>query len=126
MEKIIESTSHLKINLLFNNVGFIKFSEFHELEIESIEKQINCNLLSHVNLTHYFYKKMIESKEKCGICFTCSCTSYLPTPLSLIYAATKSFILSFSKSLAIEAKNYSIDILTLNPDYTKTNIFNKV
>ena len=47
--------------------------------------------------------------------FTSSAAAALPSPFSVQYAATKSFVSSFGASLAPEIKPHGIDVLVFHP-----------
>ena len=63
-----------EIGIVFNNAGYIRFGEFDKSPIEEHLKHIECNSLSHIRITHYFYQKMKEKKRGL-ICFTSSSVS---------------------------------------------------
>jgi short-subunit dehydrogenase len=49
------------------------------------------------------------------VVFTSSAAAAIPSPFSVQYAATKSFISVFGASLAPEVKPYGIDVLVFHP-----------
>lgn len=58
-----------------------------------------------------------QTAKKLRGCFvyTSSAAAAIPSPFSVLYAATKSFLSSFGASLAIETKHLGIDVLVFHP-----------
>jgi hypothetical protein len=54
-----------------------------------------------------------------------SIASYQPTPKLAVYAATKSFVLSFSDAVANELKGTGVTMTALIPSATATNFFRR-
>ena len=117
VEKVIKKERSLAI--LVNNAGFGTAGEFHTLEIESELKEINLNVMALVRLTHAALPNMV-SNRKGAIINVASVASYLVTPLSATYSATKAYVRSFSESLAAEVNQYGITVQALCPGLTRT------
>ncbi|EGC28946.1 hypothetical protein DICPUDRAFT_10447, partial [Dictyostelium purpureum] len=120
------------LKLLFNNVGYLTMEAFNQTTIEAKMEMIQCNVLTAVELTDYFYKQLIKNKSNDSsdsngaILFTSSITGLCPTPFSAMYASGKSFITCFAKSLAIESRYHGIDVLVVQPGLVNTNLFLEV
>ena len=84
---------------------------------------LNVNIHAVMNLTHLFLPDMIKNKA-IGVINISSLASYQPMPYFGIYAATKSYVTSFTIALYEEYKDKNIRVLAVCPGYTKTN-FNK-
>ncbi|KAM9976515.1 hypothetical protein ACTFIR_010356 [Dictyostelium discoideum] len=144
--KEFESNKILKINeirILFNNAGYVTMEGFNQTSYENDKlKMIQCNTLTSIQLTDFFYRIWIENKinnnininndddgyyKKNGvIIFTSSIGAILPTPFSVIYSSCKSFLSNFATSLSLEAKSNDIDILAVQPGRVDTHIFDKL
>ena len=59
------------------------------------------------------------------ILFLASSISKVPSPYMAVYAATKSFVLTFAEGIAEELSNTNITITALQPDATDTDFFHK-
>lgn len=80
----------LEVGVLVNNVGMgLSFSELSSIEDGSLLNDIvNCNALSMAKMCHLVLPQMIERKK--GIVINVgSMTGTIPTPLVLMYGATK-------------------------------------
>ena len=69
-------------------------------------EQIRVNVGAVVALTHLFVRDMV-ARRRGGVINLASITSYLPMAYSAVYAASKSFVLSFSEALGREAVSLS-------------------
>jgi short-subunit dehydrogenase len=118
-----EQTRDLDINLVFNNAGFITTGMFHTISMQRNLLNYHCNATSAVVLSHYFISRMMKrtgfengNGQKRGLLtFTSSGAAYMPSPMSAIYASTKSFLTSFAASLAAEIECEGIDVVCVHP-----------
>ena len=110
----------IQVDGLVNNAGFGGGGKFAESELNLYLRMIDLNVRALVELTHFFLRKMIEQKR--GLIINVSSTaSYQPLAYSAIYAATKSFVTSFTEALWLETKGTGVRVLNLCPGLTKTN-----
>jgi len=70
MEALERATNDITIQILFNNVGYCIMGAFTKTPIDQILRNIECNAISHVKVTHHFMKKMVDKKVKGAIVFT--------------------------------------------------------
>ena len=114
---------NLKIDILINNAGFGFSGLFLKSSFRNYEEMLNVNIYSLTELTHLFLEDMVKL-GKGGIINVSSLASYQPIPYFSIYAATKSYVTSFTLSLYEEYADQGIHVMAVCPGYTKTN-FNK-
>lgn len=110
------------VNMLINNAGFGLFGEFHNLDIKKQLEMIDLNIKVVVELTNYFLA-MIKKAEQGYILNVGSMVGLHPVAYSSVYAASKSFVISFTESIREELKDYPIKVSCLCPGSTKTNFF---
>ncbi len=114
---------NIHISLLINNAGFGNPQEyFHKIDQNIHSDMINLMCLSYVNLIYKFLPPMLEKKSG-GIILISSLAALFPVPLNTIYSASKTFVLKLGINLHAEYSAKGIDILTVCPAYTDTNIF---
>ena len=113
----------IDIDILINNAGFGFSGLFLDSDMKNYKEMLNVNIYSLMDLSHLFLKDMLE-KGRGGIINISSLASYQPMPYFAVYAATKSFVTSFTLALHEEYRDKGINILGVCPGYTKTN-FNK-
>ncbi len=111
----------LTIETLINNAGFGTHGEFIKNDISKEINMINLNISSLVKMTHLFLPKL--KKIKGQILNVASTAAFQPIPNMACYAATKSFVLSFSQAIREELKGTGISVTTLCPGATKTAFF---
>jgi len=112
-----------QVDILINNAGFGFSGLFLESDIKNYKEMLDVNIYSLTSLTHLFLNDMV-ARGNGGIINISSLASYQPMPYFAIYAATKSYVTSFTIALNEEYKDKGIKILGVCPGYTKTN-FNK-
>lgn len=118
-----ETEKHnLEVEWLINNAGFGAMDDFAELELENQMQMITLNISALVALTYRYLKPMRERKRG-TIINVASTASFQPIPYFATYAATKSFVRSFTEAIAEENRPYNINILALNPGPTETGFF---
>ncbi len=113
----------LPIDYLVNDAGFGERGAFLETDIEKEIAMVHLNIITLVSLTKHYLKEMV-SRGSGKIMQVSSVASFLPHPLLAVYAATKSFVRSFSESLQDEIKEHkNVTITVLCPPPTETNFF---
>lgn len=117
LEEIRKTTNSLEIGLLVNNAGLWKMGEYLEISQEDEFKMIDLNIKAPAILTHHFAIHMAD-RRRGGIINVASMFSYMGVPYSAVYAATKAYELVKSESLWYELKKKEIDVLSLNPGLT--------
>jgi hypothetical protein len=115
------------IDVLINNAGFGKFGEFASTDLDEEISMINTNVVAVQVLTKLYLQKMLE-KNSGHILNVASIAGLLPGgPLMSTYYATKSYIVSMTRSISEELriKNSDVKISALCPGPVNTN-FNNV
>jgi short-subunit dehydrogenase len=123
-EAVFADTSQagIDIDVLVNDAGVGQHGLFHEISLDRYQEIINLNITALVTLTRLYLPGMLERK-KGRILQLASVSSYQPTPLLAVYAATKSFILSLSDALVNELKDTGVTVTALIPGPTDTDFF---
>lgn len=112
---------NLRVDILINSAGSGLQGNFDELDLHQQRLMMQLNMVSLTELTHLFVKEMIGRKFG-RILNIGSIASFVSMPSMSVYAATKSYVLSFSESMSNELKQYGdITVTALCPGLTKTN-----
>jgi short-subunit dehydrogenase len=114
----------IEVNVLVNDAGQGEYGEFTRYDFERDVDLIQLNITSVVGLTKFFLKDMISRNEG-KILQVSSLLAKYPTPLMAVYAATKSFVLSFTEALINELKDTKITMTALLPGPGDTDFFHK-
>ncbi len=121
IDQIKEETAHLDIGLLINNAGLWKMGEYFDVALEEELDMIDLNIKAPAILTHHFGKHLIQRGEG-GIINLGSLLAYVSVPYSSVYGATKAYELSKGESLQYELAKKGVDVLTVNPGLTATEM----
>lgn len=111
---------NISIDLLINNAGIGKWTNFLDESIDSYQAMIQLNITSLMTLTQLFLPKMLQNK-KGGIINIASTGALQPCPYIAVYCATKSFVLNFSESLHGEYFDKGITVTAICPGNTQTD-----
>lgn len=112
----------MEIDLLINNAGFGALGEFWNLPLDRQSEMLRLNICALMELTYRMIPAMVE-RRRGAIINVSSTASFQPLPYTAVYAATKSFVTSFSLALAEELRRYDVHVMTLCPGGTSTNFF---
>ncbi|MFO1438831.1 MAG: SDR family oxidoreductase [Verrucomicrobiaceae bacterium] len=108
----------LKPDLLINNAGLGDYGPFATSPEDKTRLQIDLNITALTMLTHALLPKM---EGRGGVLNVSSLASALPMPELAVYAASKSYVTSFSEALAIELAPRGITVTCVCPGPTPTN-----
>lgn len=129
------------IRLLYHIAGYGEFTRFEQSSLDHKLGMLNCNFVSVVCLTHYFYGLFCRRYDelaqalssggsvravpdfRSGIAFVSSCLALYPGPYFALYHSTKRATTAFASSLAIEAPSKRVDILCVHPSTIRDSKF---
>lgn len=111
-----------EVKTLVNAGGFGKFGAFSEIPLAEQTDMIDLNSKALVAVTYTALPYMSEGAEIYEIG---SLSAFQPVPYIGVYAATKAFVLSFSRALSMELKPRKIKVMAVCPFWTKTEFFNR-
>lgn len=108
----------LRPNLLINNAGVGDYGSFASASADRLAAQIHINITGLVMLTHALLPKL---QRPAGILNVSSLAGTLFMPDLAVYAASKSFVTSFTEALHIELKDKGVQVSAVCPGPTPTN-----
>ena len=123
-EKLFKSLARkkLSVDVLVNNAGFGTFGKFKNEDLEKISEEIRLNISTLVELSRLALPSMLKNND--GVIVNVASTAaYQPVPFMSVYAATKSFVLSFTEALWGELIGTKVTAIALSPGGTKTEFF---
>ena len=112
----------LSIDLLVNNAGFGDTGPLYEQPVDRLRGMVDLNARAVVELTRRFLPGMIE-RRRGRIVNVASNAAFQPVPFLNVYAATKSFVVSFTEGLATELMGSGVHVQVLCPGLTETEFF---
>lgn len=111
----------LYADVLINNAGIAPGGRFDQQELAVIEDLMTVNMTVLVRLTHRFLPGM-RHRGRGGILNVASLAGFMPGPWQALYFASKSFVLSFSQSLAHEGAGTGVKVMVGAPGPVETRI----
>ncbi|AUX09492.1 short-chain dehydrogenase/reductase SDR [Halalkaliarchaeum desulfuricum] len=120
-ETLFESVQDegLEIHTLVNNAGIPNYGDFLETDREAEQGMMQLNTVTLTELTKLFGREM-STRGDGAILNTASLAALYPIPKKAVYAATKSYVLSFSRAVAHELEDEGITVTALCPGVVET------
>lgn len=106
--------NNLQIKYLVNNAGILSRGFFDEMDDTYIIKQIEVNVLAPTLLTKLLLGNLKNSAPS-AILNISSMAAFFPLQKKQVYCGTKSYLLSFSKSLRKELRKDNISVTAICP-----------
>ncbi len=128
IEKFIEETIDIlggNPDILINNAGITRDNLSLRMSKKEWDEVLNLNLTSTFLLCKFTLKKMIKNKFGKIVNVT-SVVGHTGNVGQANYAASKSGIIGFSKSLALEYAKKNININCVSPGFIQTEMTNKI
>ncbi len=110
------------VGLLINSAGMGIKGTVMEKTAEALDNtiRINCSALSQmIRITVPYMKPLDNTKAK--IINIASSAGFLPQPGFACYAASKSYVISFSRAMGCELKSSGIDVMAVCPGPVATD-----
>ena len=107
---------------LVNAAGFGKFGKFEDIPLEEQLNMIdlNCKALMAVTYLTLPYMPAGSHVYQVG-----SLSAFQPVPYITTYAATKAFVMSFSRALNKELEKRNIKMIAVCPGWVRTEFFDR-
>ncbi len=116
--------NHFPISILVNNAGYGLSGSFEKYTAEAHAEMLHLNIITLVTLTRYFLPDL-KKQPASYILNIGSSAAYQAVPFLSAYAASKSFVLSFSRGLHQELKGTAVSVTCVCPGPTDTNFINR-
>jgi short-subunit dehydrogenase len=113
-------SNNYTVNILINNAGYGLSGAFEGYSIDENLNMMQLNMNTSVQLCQQFLP-MLKQQPKSYILNVASSAAYQAVPGLSLYAATKIFLLNFSRGLRQELKNSSVTVSTICPGATDTD-----
>ena len=110
------------VRILVNSAGFGKFGHDETIPTDVKLNMVDLNIKAILSLVDYTLPYMFENSNIINIA---SCAAFQPIPYINVYAATKAFVLSYSRALNRELKYRGVHVLAVCPFWTKTRFFDR-
>ena len=111
---------HPQIRVLVNAAGYGKMGKTSQINTNDLTGMIRLNCEA---LTEFTKLSLPFMAKKANIINIASSAAFLPQPEFAVYAATKSYVLSFSRALHQELKKRNICVTAVCPGPVNTEFF---
>jgi short-subunit dehydrogenase len=121
-QQVIDWTTQkgYEVSILVNNAGYGLVGSFDSYSISQNRDMLNLNIATLTEMCHHFLP-MLKRQPKAYIMNIASSTAYQALPLMAAYAASKIYVLNFSRGLKLELKKTSVSVTCISPGATSTN-----
>lgn len=117
-------SNNYNVGILVNNAGYGLSGPFTKYNAEAHIEMMRVNMEVPVSLTSTLLP-MLTKNAPAYILNVASSAAYQAVPGLSVYAASKSFVLSFSRGLRHELKNTGVSVTAVSPGSTDTNFANR-
>ncbi|MBO9202472.1 MULTISPECIES: SDR family NAD(P)-dependent oxidoreductase [Niastella] len=126
LETITSWTSiwHNELQVVINNAGYGLNGSFEQLSLEEQLNMIDVNIKAQVSLSHA-YIPVLKKHRQSFLLNVGSTTCFQSVPYLNVYAASKAFVVSFTRGLRFELKASSVSVSVLIPGSTDTDFVNR-
>ena len=107
------------VDMLINNAGYGLSGSFERYTLEEHVNMMQLNMNVVVEMT-YLFLPQLKKQPKAYILNIASSAAYQAIPYLSLYAASKSFVLQFSRGLHHELKQTNVSVTCVNPGATDT------
>jgi uncharacterized protein len=114
------SGKHYEVDFLINNAGIAGTSVFESSSLQYNDDRIMVNIRALVLLTRLFIP-ILKKHSKAYILNLGSLSAFYSIPYKSLYAASKAFVVNFSRSLRSELRNTGISVSVVCPNGVRTN-----
>jgi short-subunit dehydrogenase len=116
--------NQLDISVLVNNAGYGLSGKFERYTVQEHIDMLRVNIITLTKLTRLFLPSLLK-QPAAYILNIGSTASYQAVPLLSAYAASKAYVLSFSRGLFQELKKTNVSVTCICPGPTDTNFVNR-
>lgn len=113
------------VDLVVNNAGIATQGSFIDADATDLDRVIAVDIAALVDVCHAFLPGM-AARGSGTILNVSSTTAFQPVPTLAVYAAAKSFVLSFTQALWCEAREHGVRVMALAPGPTETEFFDVI
>lgn len=118
------SKNNLQINILVNNAGYGIWGKVEDTNWTDLSNMMHLNMTSIVELCKSLLPELRKHSQS-YILNVASTAAYQAVPTLATYAATKSFVLLFTRGLRKELQKTNVSVTCLSPGATSTSFVDR-
>ena len=112
------------IDILINNAGFGSWGNLRDISRDELNQMMQLNMISLADICKVLLEDL-EKNKKAYILNVASTASYQAVPTLATYAATKGFVVLFSRGLRWELKDGPVSVSCVSPGATATGFIDR-
>jgi short-subunit dehydrogenase len=112
------------VHILVNNAGYGLSGRFERYSVKEYMDMMRMNMHVPVELCSLFLEQL-KQQPKSYILNIASSAAYQSVPGLSVYAASKAFMLNFSRGLGYELRKTSVSVTAVSPGATDTEFVNR-
>lgn len=122
----VKSRFSERLRILVNNAGYGLWGWFHELDVDEQMRMMHVNVHAPLVLTHALLPILARNGPS-HILNISSSTAYQALPTMTVYAASKSFLVQFSRGLRQECRRlrWPVTVTCVSPGSTRTHFIER-
>lgn len=120
--KVLLEEHNPEVKVLVNASGYGKFGAFCDMPLDEQLGMIDLNDKALVAVTYITLPYLRSGSEVYQVD---SLSSFQPVPYISVYAATKAFVLSFTRAVNSEMRHTGIKMMAVCPGWVKTEFFDR-
>jgi uncharacterized protein len=125
LARLAEATNDLDIGLVVSNAGTANPGEFLKLDRQLLEETLRLNTMSHLDIAHYFGRKLAERKRG-GLILVGAMGADNGVPYIANDGAAKAYVHSLGEALHYEFKPLGVYVSVLATGFTITPVLEKL
>jgi hypothetical protein len=125
-EKVVDwvTKNSFPVNILINNAGYGVWGTIENTPLDKLRNMMNLNMNAVVDLS-YLMLPILKKETTSYILNIASTAAYQAVPTLTTYAATKSFVVLFTRGLRKELTKSNISVTCLSPGTTSTDFIDR-
>ena len=112
------------VSALINNAGYTLWGLFEDIPLADEHNMMQLNMNAMVSLTHLFIP-LLKKNSPSHILNVSSTSAFQAIPAMSVYAASKAFVITFTRALQYELQDAGISVSCLIPGTTDTDFMDR-
>ena len=122
VESVVDAAR--KVDFLVLNAGVTRAARVGTMNVDEIEKLNMLLATGVVQVCEAILPEMMKRKTG-DVVIVSSIAAFIPMPKSALYAAAKTYVMSYGRSMNLEVRDSGVRVCVVCPGYVRTDIHEK-